>query len=242
MNIRFSPVQVNNAVRAVATQIATESCDVFWRGLSEEQLWAELVGCILSSQVRHEMCSAAHERLTELSLLSLERIQRTQQLHQDIYGALIRPFVGTDNSFNFVGRYRFPKTKSKQIAEAARSLYENSGGLSALLTHNPDARSARRQLVLLCSGVGPKQASLFLRNIRFTDDLAILDAHVVRYMEWLGLVCCANGTLSSMRTYEQGEHSFRSHAWDCGFTPGILDTAVWIVMRTISVEGTKWQS
>src|SRR5260370_6689154 len=150
MNIRFSPVQVNNAVRAVATQIATESCDVFWRGLSEEQLWAELVGCILSSQVRHEMCSAAHERLTELSLLSLERNQRTQQLHQDIYRALARPFVGTDNSFNFVGRYRFPKTKSKQIAEAARSLYEkNSEGLLALLTHNPDARSAPPQLGLL---------------------------------------------------------------------------------------------
>lgn len=241
MDIRFSPAQVNRAVKVVATQIATESRDPTWHSLTEEQLWAELVACILSSQVRHEACAAAHERLTELSLLRLDRNRKTKLFFQDMHEALARPFVGPDNSFNFVGRYRFPKSKSKQIAAAAQSIFQKGKGLSALLTCNPDPKSARRQLVLLCSGVGPKQASLFLRNIRFTDDLAILDTHVVRYMEWLGLVCSANGVPSSMRTYEQGEHRFQCHASECGFTAGTLDTAVWIVMRTIS-ESSKCQS
>lgn len=242
MELRFSPAQVNHAVRVVATQIATESVDKNWFALTEDQLWAELVACILGSQVRYEASSAAHERLTELCLLNLERNRKTDQLCQDISAALARPFIGPDNSFSFVGKYRFPKSKSKQIAAAAHSLFEKSEGLSALLTHNPEPESARRQLVLHCSGVGPKQASLFLRNIEFSDDLAILDTHVIRYMEWLGLGCSASGKLSSMRIYEQDEHSFRCHAWKCGFTAGTFDTAVWIVMRTISVDTSRCQS
>src|SRR6266478_2416823 len=160
MNIKFSPEKIKNAVAAIATRVATEIGPITWRSLSEEQLWAELVACILSSQVRHEASSAAHERLAELGLLDSARLDSVDQFSFVLQNALGRPFTGGDNSFNFTGRYRFPKMKSEQIASTAMRLSRGAKGLSALLSDNPDAISARRQLVALCSGVGPKQASL----------------------------------------------------------------------------------
>lgn len=238
MIIRFSPEQISAAVTAVATRIATETSQVGWRSLSEEQLWAELVGCILSSQVRHETCSAVHERLTNLGLLDIRRIEHFDEFWYDLHRALSQPFSHIDNSFNFAGRYRFPKTKSEQIVGTAVRLFQNTKGkgLSILLNESPDVYSARRRLIMLCRGIGPKQASLFLRNVAFSGDVAVLDAHVMRYMEYMKLLECPRLSLSSMRNYEKGEHAFRCHAWRVGFTPAVLDTAVWVVMRTISGE------
>jgi N-glycosylase/DNA lyase len=238
MLARFSPAQITMAVTAVATRIATETPQIGWRNLSEEQLWAELVGCILSSQVRHESCSAAHERLTKLGLLDIKRIEDFDQFYCDMHDALSRPFSYTDNLFSFTGKYRFPKTKSEQIVCTAIRLFHNTEakGLSILLQESPDFCSARRKLITLCRGIGPKQASLFLRNVGFSGDIAVLDAHVMRYMEYMKLLDCPRLTLSSMRNYEKGEHTFRCHAWSVGFTPAVLDTAIWVVMRTISGE------
>jgi N-glycosylase/DNA lyase len=238
MLTRFSPAQITTAVTAVATRIATETPQIGWRNLSEEQLWAELVGCILSSQVRHESCSAAHERLTRLGLLNIKRIEDFDEFYYDVHHALSRPFTSSDNAFSFTGKYRFPKTKSEQIVGTATRLFHNTEGkgLSILLYESPDFCSARRKLITLCRGIGPKQASLFLRNVGFSGDVAVLDAHVMRYMEYMKLLDCPRLTLSSMRNYEKGEHTFRCHAWRVGFTPAVLDTAVWVVMRTISGE------
>jgi len=242
MEIRFSPVQIQSAVTAVAARISTETGQASWQDLSEGQLWSELVGCILSSQIRHEACCAAHERLIRLGLLDTGRVDSADGLYQDLYHALRRPFAGTDNSFGFAGKYRFPKTKAEQISSTALHLFQRSKGLSVFLTESVDVCSVRRQLVAECSGVGPKQASLFLRNVGFSGDVAVLDAHVMRYMECMGLVDCPRLTLSSMRSYEQGEHRFRCHAWNVGFTAAVLDTAVWVVMRTISGEAQQCQS
>lgn len=238
MLTRFSPAQITVAVTAVATRIATETPQIGWRNLSEEQLWAELVGCILSSQVRHESCSAAHERLTKLGLLSIKRVEDFDEFYRDVHHALSRPFTREDNAFSFTGKYRFPKTKSEQIVGTATRLFHNTEGkgLSIVLHESPDFCSARRELITLCRGIGPKQASLFLRNVGFSGDVAVLDAHVMRYMEYMKLLDCPRLTLSSMSNYEQGEHTFRCHAWSVGFTPAVLDTAVWVVMRTISGE------
>jgi len=244
MEIRFSTAQITSAVTAVAQRITTETEAIGWQDLSEEHLWAELVGCILSSQVRHEACSAAHERLAKLGLLDPHRVESATEFYQDLYQALCQPFTLTDNSFEYVGRYRFPKTKSQQIVSTAQRLFRNhsGNGLSVLLADSPDVYLIRRQLITLCSGIGPKQASLFLRNIAFSQDVAVLDVHIMRYMDHMKLLDCPQLTLSSLRNYEQGEDVFRCHAWNVGFTPAVLDTAVWVVMRTISAEGQGCQS
>jgi N-glycosylase/DNA lyase len=242
MTGNVSANRISDAIAVVARRIAATENQTVWRTLSEQQLWAELVGCILSSQVRHEACSAAHERLTESGLLQLTRMESSAHLCNELRRALAQPFTGTDNSFCFAGRYRFPNSKAKQIAATASRLYRDGAGISILLGNTQCPKSVRRQLIELCCGVGPKQASLFLRNIGFSEDVAILDAHVIRYMELLGLVERYGPSMSSIRLYEQGEQSFRCHAANRGFTPATLDTAVWVVMRMLSKEEKAWQS
>lgn len=242
MRVNLSPDRLNIAVSAVAAQVAMDRDEPQWEHFSEQQLWEELVGCILSSQVRHEACSAAHERLICLGLLEVSPDASHKRLGRRLQNALARPFNGIDNSFGFSGKYRFPNSKARQIARTSARLRRARTGLLTLLRGSGDVASVRRQLIATCDGVGPKQASLFLRNVGFSGDVAILDTHIIRYMSLMGLDIRMGSSGFSIQLYEEGECSFRQHALRCGFTTAVFDTAVWVVMRTLSSKGTKWQS
>src|SRR5712691_2286879 len=98
-----------------------------------------------------------------------------------------------------------------------------------------DAHRVREKLVADADGIGPKQASLFLRNIGFSVDIAILDVHVLRYMAMMGLKeRCIEMITSKLAHYEQIETVLRGHAAHAGYALGHMDLAIWIVMRTIS--------
>ncbi|MDE3170633.1 MAG: hypothetical protein KGL75_10850 [Acidobacteriota bacterium] len=218
----------------VAARIAAAEVPVDWHARSEQELWAELVGCILSSQVRHEACSAAHERLTLNGLLDVKRAEFPTGLSEALRCALDQAFAGTDNSFGFIGKYRFSNSKAEQIAKTASHLYQKGNQLTTILRDSQTAADARRTLISICSGVGPKQASLFLRNIGYSCDLAVLDTHVIRYMQIVGLTRQDCRALNSIRLYERGELRFQFHAAGTGFTTATLDSAVWIVMRALT--------
>jgi len=89
-------------------------------------------------------------------------------------------------------------------------------------------------MVTNMDGVGPKQASMFLRNVAVSYDLAIVDRHVCRYMHLIGLV---EGDLrvATIREYEESEAKLRVYATTAMSCPlGVLDWAIWIVMRAAS--------
>src|SRR5690606_39068902 len=77
--------------------------------------------------------------------------------------------------------YPYPYQRSHYIAASAQALYGQERSLSDVLASSTDPNMARRLIVALTKGVGPKQASLFLRNTR-SHKVAILDAHVLRYL------------------------------------------------------------
>ena len=64
---------------------------------------------------------------------------------------------------------------------AAERLYRGKGTLRSFLEDSHDSRDARRRLASEVSGVGPQQASLFLRNIGYAASVAALDIHVLTY-------------------------------------------------------------
>jgi N-glycosylase/DNA lyase len=80
-------------------------------------------------------------------------------------------------------------------------------------------------------GIGPKQASLFLRNIGFTEELAIFDTHLLRFMSLFGLFDQDIRPISSLRNYENLENHLRDYAKSAGYSLGCVDQAIWIVMR-----------
>ena len=85
-------------------------------------------------------------------------------------------------------------------------------------------------------GIGPKQASLFLRNVSYTCDLAILDIHVLRYMTWIEAVPNVSLPPRSLNEYEHIEEGFRRHAVELGVPVGSLDLAVWVTVRVLADE------
>ncbi len=195
-----------------------------WISQSEDDLWRELVSCILGSRVRFEVAYAAVEKLEECKLLKARRRKRRFQKYED------------DASAALSGAYPFYRVRAKQLREAAERLYGRSESIHDFLKDDLDVRSARRLLIKEIAGIGPKQASLFLRNIGFNRHIAVLDVHVLRYMNWVGLTERLIMSIPTIRKYEKLEDVFIKHACSLGCTPDRFDLAIWTVLKVIREE------
>jgi N-glycosylase/DNA lyase len=135
-----------------------------------------------------------------------------------------------------VQRYRFPLLRANHLRRTVDAIYVSGGSLREMLAGSRNSTDARLRVVSIAIGIGPKQASLFLRNIGYADDLAILDRHVLQYMTWSGITASRVHKVSTLRVYEQMERVFRTHAKQLGFSVAELDLAVWIVVRVLRRE------
>lgn len=138
---------------------------------SENKLWEELVCCILSSQVKFELSQAVTENIKRNGLLDLKKF--------DSYGVRLGKILNTPVMINNRPvKYRFPNTKAKQIATARDNIYGNNISLRGMLDKYSEPSKLRVALVNLVPGLGMKQASMYLRNISHSFELAVIDAHV----------------------------------------------------------------
>ena len=115
--------------------------------------------------------------------------------------------------------------------DTALEIYSRGKGLLPILREMDSQREARLVIASVSRGIGPKQASLFLRNTGFGSELAILDSHVIRFMKHLRLLPTMPGRLSSIRVYEGVEQILQRYSQTVGWTLDILDQAIWISMR-----------
>ena len=191
---------------------------------SEDKLWRELVSCILGTRVRFETACAALEWLDDMCLLChLHHTSDFDQYESDILATLS-------------GKYPFYKLRANQIRRAAESVYGSGGSIKDLLENTADFREMRQHLVSKIPGLGPKQSSLFLRNIGYADSVAVLDVHVLTYMNWVGLTTALEKSIPTIRKYEMLEDSFVEHSLSLGYSPEQFDLAVWLVMKVVREE------
>lgn len=225
MNFTF-PHRLERAVTAICpdiqARIDTPRPDI----IDERTLWWELSCCILSSQVPYGIASAAADAIAKVELLPNRAID--QVALADALEDILMYRVELEGR---PVRYRFPGSRAKQLAAAHAAVYRRETGLSALVQSFGDAAQARQWLVKHIPGAGPKQASMFLRNAGLTYSLAILDRHVLHYMSEVGISHHTQTYVSSMATYLRLEQSLREHATRIGYDVGLLDWAIWIVMR-----------
>jgi len=106
--------------------------------------------------------------------------------------------------------------------------------LRARLNPSIGAKALRLALVEDLPGIGPKQASMFLRNIGLTYELAVLDVHVLRYLQMIGLRRIVR--IHRLADYEQAEAVATHYAIECGRPVGLLDWAIWITMQAAAEE------
>lgn len=233
MTALHSPERIRHAVGVVGVEIDRRLRDEGVLPRTEADLWTELSCCVLSSQVPYSLAQAASARL-HASEIFLDLNQTPDRLEAAIVDLLTESLdVEGDQR-----RYRFPNSRARQLAVTWDAVRRDGGGLIDLLEGFADHHAGRAWFVQHAPGLGPKQSSMFLRNIGATYELAVLDRHVMNYMAVVGLSEAAPAA-RSMSAYVREERVLSAHAQEFGLPVGLLDWAVWIVMRVAGSAPAK---
>ncbi|MGB2783605.1 MAG: hypothetical protein WBC45_06650 [Atribacterota bacterium] len=232
MTNRIFTEHLEYAIGEVCKEIKKRKNIVDWHNIPEEQLWNELVSCILGSQVRYEYSQCVINYLISEDLLSIKYLLRnSEHFERNIQLALEKSIPSPLTKTGSI-RYRYPRTKANYIRRSGESIYSTNSSIRRILTSCIDERTARTRIMSVAVGIGPKQASLFLRNIGYAENLAILDTHILKYMKVIGLVPQILKTVSYPPKYEDIEGILINYATKFKENLACLDTAIWIVMRS----------
>lgn len=204
-----------------------------WNEMSEHELWQELCLCILSSNVPYELAQSAFFHLMDIGYLRLEWITRTSNSQKLIAEELSRPIYLPKKLDGSCRRYRFPNARSKNIYQAAKTVFSDEGWLSKLLGNSSSERAARDSLVVHIAGIGLKEASHFLRNIRYSKQLAIIDSHVISFLKKIEVIPERNVKTMTPKIYLDLESRLQEICEEYGLNLSIFDMAIWRYMRRV---------
>lgn len=117
-------------------------------------------------------------------------------------------------------KYRFPRQRARRLA----AMLERLNGIDATAFSALELRDFLQAL----DGIGPKTASWIVRNIFGSDEVAILDVHVIR-------ACTAMQVFpeqaSLPKDYEALERRFLEFASAIRVRASVLDAVMWTEMR-----------
>ncbi len=180
---------------------------------------AEEVGfCLLGGfGIRYEVAAAAFDRLRRHGVFA----PGSNLGEADIRELLLSP-LEVDGRHQ---RYRFPNQRASRLAAAQRRLTSANFSTSSPL----DLREA----LMALDGIGPKTASWIVRNHLDSDDVAIIDVHVIRACRGMGLFV---GAPTLPRDYHQLEARFLSLARGIDVRASVLDAVMWTEARSWRVH------
>ena len=119
-------------------------------------------------------------------------------------------------------RYRFPHQRARRLAVALGMIEDEP-------PPTDDALGFRRHLMRI-PGIGPKTASWITRNWLGSDEVAILDIHIIRAGLLIGLF---DRSMRVPRDYEALERRFLEFCGALSARPSLLDAVMWRAMRNI---------
>ena len=177
-----------------------------WKTGTREEIFAELVFCILTPQSRGISCWAAVENMMKKGvLLAGDASQIVKELN----------------------KVRFLYKKSEYIIEARKKFLDDSKvSIKSIINRINDGHEARKWLVQNVKGIGYKEASHFLRNIGFQQNLAILDRHIVKNLKFIGVLKEIPGSISRRR-YLDIEKRMMEFSEAVQIPMGHLDLVMW---------------
>ncbi|MBI4174932.1 MAG: N-glycosylase/DNA lyase [Candidatus Aenigmarchaeota archaeon] len=173
---------------------------------SEEDIFSELCFCLLTPQTKAKSADNVIKKLKEKGLL--------------LSG-------NADEIKLWMAPIRFNNNKSQYIIEA-RKLFSENGKVSIKkkLEQQGDPIAMRSWLVKNVNGYGLKEASHFLRNIGFGDDMAILDRHILKHLVKNNVIPEIPKSIPPKK-YLEIEEKMRAFARSAGIPMSHLDLVWW---------------
>jgi thermostable 8-oxoguanine DNA glycosylase len=173
----------------------------------------EVAFCLLGGfGITYEVNAAAYAHLKSLGAFESDREPEEAWLLAE----LSQPLQVGARSI----RYRFPRQRARRLARMSDQLRD-------IQVEDFDALQLRDRLLRI-EGVGPKTASWIVRNLLGSDDVAILDVHVLR-------ACRAMSVFPSEvrlpKDYNVLESLFISFAKAIDVRASLLDAVMWLEMR-----------
>ncbi len=120
-------------------------------------------------------------------------------------------------------RYRFPKQRAERLNHALNRLIDYPVPAGEPL--------ALRAALMMLPGIGPKTASWIVRNWAGSDEVAILDVHVIRAGQMMGLF---PKDIRLPRDYGALERRFLDFARALSVPASLLDALIWREMRALT--------
>lgn len=172
----------------------------------------ELVFCMLGGYgITAELATAAFEACRDTQLISC--LDSSERAWSD---QLMRPLVVNGRQQH----YRYPNQKARFLA----------GAMAYLRDHSMEGYHGKelRDQLLKIPGVGPKTAGWVTRNYDDSDEVAILDIHMIR----AGLLCNLFAPEQRVeRDYFEMERRFLEFCRALDARPAVLDCLIWDQMR-----------
>ena len=174
-----------------------------WR---DEDVFAELCFCLLTPQSSAKTCWDAVTKLKQRTLLLKGAPAELEPLLRQV---------------------RFGEGKARYIVEA-RNMFSKDGSLELkpCLASFYNPFELREWLVENVKGLGYKEASHFLRNVGLGEEFAILDRHILRNLNRLGVITEIPATITKRR-YLETEEKLRRFAEKIGIPMADLDLLFW---------------
>jgi N-glycosylase/DNA lyase len=147
-----------------------------WVKGRDEEIFEELAFCIFTPQSKARVCFNAINRLKETGLL----------------------LRGSDKEItDKINDVRFKNKKAAYLVKARNFFTKNKKiCIKSIISQFKDIYECREWLVKNITGLGHKEASHFLRNIGFGEDIAILDRHILKNLKNLKVIHEIPGALS----------------------------------------------
>jgi len=236
---QLSKADIENVVFTVSGHVDTLKKDnKTWNQLSEQKLWEELVSCILGSRINFEIAFFYTDQLSKNGLIDIKKILKDPIWTEESIRSLLNSSLFESKISRKMVKYPFYLSRSEYIVRTALSIYQyNETSLKSILNNCDNEFEARDAIHQLAIGIGYKQASLFLRNIGFSMNLAILDTHVIKYMILMDLLTdFSKKDISNKKKYVQMENILNEYALSSNKNVSKLDIAIWVVMRLLEKE------
>lgn len=163
-----------------------------------------IVAAVIGSGVRYELASSMAKTLVKNpTVAQIERV---------------------------ASRHRFPnQTKKRLNAIFANHAYILDATVNWLDKPKCVFRN-RKMMVDLVPGLGPKQSSFLFSCSGYGQEIAVLDRHILKYLQLVGLTETSNMP-TTWKKYEGLETVFLSYSSEKKIRADALDLAIWITMR-----------